>query len=100
MIKVSISKKEDNFLSLTVTGHAGSAEYGHDLVCAAVSAIVTGGFNNLSDIKSFKVKLEEGDASLEAIKEVNPHDKVVIETIISGLKTIAETNPKFVKIFE
>ena len=100
MIKVSITYKENNFLSLIVTGHANSAAYGHDLVCSAVSAVVTGGFNNLSDINSFKVRLEEGNASLEAIKEVNPHDKVVIETIISGLKTIAENDPKFVKIIE
>ena len=100
MIKVELTYEGENFASLKVTGHANSAEYGHDLVCSAVSAVVTGGFNNLQDIKSFDIVLEEGNASLEAVKEVSPHDKIVIETIISGLKTIAEADPKFVKIIE
>ena len=100
MIKVSITYEGNDFKSLSVKGHAGSAEYGHDLVCSAVSAVVTGGFNNLQDIKYFKVRLEEGDAELEAVNEVNPHDNIVIETIISGLRTIAESNPKFVKIIQ
>ena len=100
MIKVKLTYEGENFTSLKVTGHAGSAAYGHDLVCSAVSAVVTGGFNNLQDIDSFKVTLEEGNASLEAIEEVSAHDKVVIQTIISGLKTIAESEPDFVKIIE
>jgi hypothetical protein len=100
MIKVKLTCKGDNFISLKVTGHANSATYGHDLVCSAVSAVVTGGFNNLKEIESFKVTLEEGNASLEAVKEVSAHDKIVIETIVSGLKTIAESDPEFVKIIE
>ena len=98
MIKVKLNYEGDNFTLLKVTGHANSAEYGHDLVCSAVSAVITGGFNNLKNIDSFKVTLIEGNASLEAVKEVSAHDKIVIETIISGLKTIAESDPKFVKI--
>jgi len=100
MIKVNVTYKNGNFASLKVTGHANSAAYGHDLVCSAVSAVVTGGFNNLKNIDSFNVTLEEGNASLEAIKEVTSYDKVVIDTIISGLKTIAEADPEFVKINE
>ena len=98
MIKVKIIYEGDLFKSLKVTGHANSAAYGHDLVCSAVSAVVTGGFNNLKDIESFNVTLEEGNASLEAIKEISQHDKVVIETIITGLKTIALEDPNFIKI--
>jgi len=100
MIKVSITYNGENFSSLKVSGHANSAAYGHDLVCSAVSAVVTGGFNNLKNLDSFKITLEEGNASLEAVKEVSSYDKTVIETIISGLKTIEEADPEFVKISE
>ena len=98
MIKVKIIYEGDLFKSLKVTGHANSAAYGHDLVCSAVSAVVTGGFNNLKEIDSFNVTLKEGNASLEAVKEISQHDKVVIETIITGLKTIALEDPDFIKI--
>ena len=35
---------------------------------------------------------------LEAIGTISSHDQTVVETIICGLKTIEESNPKFVKI--
>ena len=98
MIKVKINYLDNKFQSLKVTGHAHSAEYGRDLVCAEVSAVVTGGFNAIEDIKNFDVKLDEGIASLEALGTVSAHDEIVIATIISGLKTIAEANAKFIKI--
>ena len=98
MIKVKINYLDNKFQSLKVTGHAHSAEYGRDLVCAEVSAVVTGGFNAIEEIKNFDVKLDEGIASLEALGTVSAHDEIVIATIISGLKTIAEANGKFIKI--
>ena len=98
MIKIKIIYEGDLFKSLEVKGHANSAPYGHDLVCSAVSAVLTGGFNNIKNIESFNVRLDEGHASLEAVKEITPYDNAVIETIISGLKTIALEDPKFVKI--
>ena len=98
MIKVKINYLDNKFQSLKVTGHAHSAEYGRDLVCAEVSAVVTGGFNAIEDIKNFDVKLDEGIASLEALGTVSAHDEIVIATIISGLKTIADANGKFIKI--
>jgi uncharacterized protein YsxB (DUF464 family) len=98
MIKVKINYVDNKFQSLKVTGHAHSAEYGRDLVCAEVSAVVTGGFNAIEDIKNFEYELDEGIASLKALGTVSTHDEIVIATIISGLKTIMEANPKFIKI--
>ena len=98
MIKVKISKAGTTFKSLQVKGHAGSGPYGHDLVCAAVSAVITGGLNNLKAPKDYDIKLEEGYSLLKANKEVSAHDAVVIETIICGLKTIAEDNSDFITI--
>lgn len=98
MIKVKISKAGTTFNSLEVKGHAKSAPKGHDLVCAAVSAIIIGGLNNLEAPKDYDIKLEEGYSLLKANKEVSAHDAVVIETIICGLKTIAEEYGDFITI--
>jgi uncharacterized protein YsxB (DUF464 family) len=98
MIKVLIKKEENRFISLEVKGHANSAPHGEDLICAAVSAVVTGGFNSLENIKDFEAKLDEGYAYLKANKTVSSHDEVVIETIINSLKTIAEDNGEFIQI--
>ena len=98
MLKVQIAYKNNKFSSLTMKGHADSAEHGHDLVCAGASAVVIGGLNNIKDIKQFKVHIAEGDVKVEAIGEISQHDEVVLETIVSGLKTLQEDNKQFIKI--
>ena len=97
MIKVLIKREENKFVSLEVKGHANSAEYGKDLVCAAVSSVLTGGFNNLNP-KSFNLKLEEGYACAIAKSEVSSHDEIVLETIVVSLKTLEESHPQFIQI--
>ena len=65
MIKVLInhaSNGQVNFLE--IKGHANSAPHGEDLVCAEVSAVVTGGFNNLKNYKSDSVIQETALAYL------------------------------------
>ena len=98
MIKVLIKKEENKFVSLEVKGHANSAPHGEDLICAAVSAVLTGGLNNLENPKDFDIILDEGYAYVKANESVSSHDEIVLETIICGLKTIAEENGKFITI--
>ena len=99
MIKIQIGHASNNQVNfLEITGHANSAEYGKDLVCAAVSAVVTGGFNNLVHVSDYDIKLQEGHAYFKSERPLDAHDEVVIETIICGLKTICEENPKFIAI--
>ena len=98
MIKVLIKQEGKNFKSLEVKGHANSAPHGEDLVCAEVSAVITGGLNNLKNPKDFDIILDEGYSYVEALKSISSHDEVVIETIITGLKTIEECHNKFIQI--
>ena len=98
MIKVLINYEEYKFKSLEVKGHANSGPYGQDLVCAAVSAILTGGANNLENKKSFDIKLLEGEALIKAVDTVSSHDEIVLETIITSLKTVEESYGKFIQI--
>ena len=83
---------------LEINGHANSAPHGEDLICAAVSAVVTGGFNNLVNVSDYEIKLEEGHAYFKSNAPLDAHDEAVIETIICGLNTIRETNPEFVEV--
>ena len=99
MIKVKIGHASNNQVNfIEVTGHANSAPYGQDLICAAVSAILTGGFNNLVNVNNYEIKLDEGHAYFKSNAPLDAHDEAVIETIICGLNTIQESNPKFVEV--
>ena len=98
MIKVLIKYEGNKFDSLEVKGHANSAPYGQDLVCAAVSAIIVGGVNNLENVKSLDIKINEGYTSIKRIKDISEHDEIVLQTIVCGLKTIEESYSQFISI--
>lgn len=99
MIKVVIStdKSTTKITSIEVKGHSNSAPKGKDLICAAVSAIITGGINALAD-KDYCFILEEGHALIKANDIPSDYDGVVLKTIETQLRTIEESNKQFVSI--
>ena len=100
MIKVIITTHNQQIIDIQVSGHANSAEYGRDLVCAGVSSVCVGIANALVqrgflDIGTIEVK--EGFVHVK----VNQYDEViqvVLETFETLLKTIEESYPKYMKI--
>ena len=99
MIKIVIKRdvSSDKIISIEVKGHANSDVYGKDLVCAAVSAIITGGFNALKD-KEYDFKLDEGHSYVKALDIPSDYDAVVLKTIETQLQTVEESNSEFVRI--
>ena len=99
MIKIVIKRdvSSQKITQIEVKGHANSAEYGKDLVCAAVSAVMTGGMNALID-KEYDFKLEEGHAYIKALDIPSDYDSVVLKTIEVELQTIEESNKDYVRI--
>lgn len=99
MIKIIIKRdvSSDKIILIEVKGHSGKDAYGKDLVCAAVSGIITGGFNALLD-KDYDFKLTEGHAYVKALDIPSDYDAVVLKTIETQLKTIEESESEFVRI--
>lgn len=95
MIKVDLIYNGDLICGFTMKGHANTADYGNDLVCAAVSAIVTGGFNAFDDEDVSEIALDEGYAKVVVITD---NGYSILKTIIVQLKTIEEAYPKNIKI--
>ena len=100
MITITASRNNGKIIDLTVKGHAESAPKGKDLVCAAVSSILVGGCNALSNPNCYSIKLLPGDAEIKEKMHVNKHDYEVLEVMLIQLKTIEEANKKFVEIIE
>ncbi len=104
MIQVII--KEDNrkdIVYIQVKGHANSAEYGKDLVCAGVSTTCVGIANQLANMgflnKYGSIELEEGYFKVEVHESM--HDiQVVLETFETIMKTIELSYPKYIKIMK
>jgi len=81
---------------VTLRGHAGSAEHGHDLICAAVSALVLTLAYNVADFPQPKLWLDPGDTQLAcpaAAEAVQAFD-----CIWKGFQLLAELYPEYIQI--
>ena len=96
MVRVKLLTKGNDLYGLEISGHAGYAEAGQDLVCAGVSSIVTGGFNALSKEDIEEIALEEGYAKV--ILKQNSSSIEVLKVIVIQLQTLEESYPKFITL--
>ena len=95
MIRVTILKnKQGDYTGFTSSGHAGYAEHGSDIVCAAVSVLV---INTLKSIKTFTkdvpaVRMEETEGLIEChFKEtVSKETVLLLDSMVLGLQGIKE----------
>ena len=87
--------------SVTIEGHAGSGEKGHDLVCAAVSilaytlASLVDGLEYETQIHGATVEMNDGDAwiSCEPIDNYKFPIKLMFDTICAGFDILAQEYP-------
>ncbi len=101
MIKVVIKQVKDEINSIVIKGHAYSGEPGHDLVCAGVSAITIGALNSLQDVDtSFQTKVADGLVEIMPLYRPSVENKIVLNVLITSLKTIAASYGDYIKIHE
>ncbi len=94
MIKVEVTKKE-----IRIIGHAMYDEYGKDIVCAAVSSIVTTSVESIASINESAIDVNEEKDKLTII--INSYDEIttkLINTMISLLSEVEKKYPKNIKI--
>lgn len=84
---------------ISLNGHANSGPYGQDLVCAAVSSIITGGANAIHKKHDFDIELESGYAKIikKPGRKVSTKDEIVLNVIATQLETVEESYGQFIK---
>ena len=98
MISVNVTFIGSDVKSLTVSGHANYDKYGKDIVCAGVSAVVTGGINALeSQVENIELINEENKLGVKVINS-NEYIQIVLNTILTQLETIERSYKKYIKI--
>jgi len=98
MIKVTINKKGNNIDKIIITGHANYAEYGKDIVCAAVSATVLTTINGIIAIDNSILEVLQQDNMIINIKKIEDISQKLINNMINCLNDIAIEYQKNIKI--
>lgn len=94
-----------NGLTLTIKGHAQSAEKGKDLICASASILFYTLVENISRLEDMgkcksQIKALEGDAEVKVIASPSEFDVVtsIFNTIMVGYEVLANEYPEFIRI--
>mgnify|MGYP000696504362 CR=1 FL=1 len=103
MITVTIHRSNDSYAGFKVVGHAGYAEEGYDIICAAVSVLV---FNTLNAIESYtddtmNVVTNDEAGLVDVVFEspVSDRAKLLLDTMILGLTGIEKQyGKKFLRL--
>ncbi len=94
MIKVNVTKDK-----IKVSGHAGYAEAGKDIVCASVSSIVTTTVNAIMRLEEDSISYEEKEGMVEiTIINHTPITDTLILNFVELLKELEKVYSKYIKI--
>lgn len=96
MIKILVEKRNHQYVSLMSKGHAGYAQAGQDIVCAAVSALIISTVNGLETFTSeeFEAKEKDGYVSLRFTKPAGEKGTLLMDTLVLGLTEIQNSYGK------
>lgn len=104
MIIAEFEKSAGNFVGFNISGHADYADYGKDIVCAAVSSALQMVTNGLTEILKLKceIKKDENNITLKVMTN-NKTDALksgyaFIESFCLHLKLLAKTYKKTIKV--
>lgn len=100
MIKIKIEKENLDFKTIKISGHANYDDYGKDIVCAGVSAILTTTVNAILSFDSKAITItDDKDIVLKVLKKDEITKKLILN-MISLFYELEETYPKNITIRE
>ena len=94
MIAVSVRKNK-----ITVSGHAGYAEAGKDIVCAGVTALIMSLIKSLNDLTEDKIKYEISPGRVDIhYGNLSEAGKLFVDSFFIGICLIADEYPDNVRV--
>ena len=106
MTKCEFFTEEDRITGFSISGHSGYAENGKDIVCAAISAIVTMAEATINDVcgAKAKVRVKEEDAritlTLPAACDEDESVQVVLAGMLLTLCNMRDEYPDYIEVLE
>lgn len=102
MIKITVYKDSEGYKGFLSKGHAGYAEDGYDIICAAVSALTVNAINSIERFTKDKFDIRQDDGLIEfrlkgcASKETT----LLLNSMILGLQDIQDNySNKYIRFY-
>jgi len=90
MITVTIYKKSNQYTGFMVKGHAGYAEEGFDIICAAVSVLTVNTVNSIETFTedAFTGEQKDGYIRCEFPERLSREAALLMDSMVLGLTDI------------
>ena len=106
MTKCEFFTEGDRITGFTVSGHSGYAEAGQDIVCAAISAVVTMAEATINDVcgAKAKVRVKDEQARITLTLPVSCDEEETVQAVLAGMMiTLAgmrDDYPDYIEVLE
>ena len=98
--------EEGRITGFSVSGHSGYAEAGQDIVCAAISAVVTMAEATINDVcgAKAKVRVKEEQARITLTLPTSCDEEEAVQAVLSGMMltliSMREDYPDYIEVLE
>ena len=106
MTRCEFFTEGDRITGFSVSGHSGYAESGSDIVCAAITAIVTMAEATINDVcgAKAKVRVKEEDARITLTLPVSCDEEDSVQAVLAGLMlylcSLRDDYPDYIEVLE
>ena len=104
MTRCEFFTEDDRITGFSVSGHSGYAEAGSDIVCAAISAIVTMAEATINEVcgAKAKVRVKDEQARITLTLPTSCDEEEAVQAVLSGmmltLLSLREDYPDYIEV--
>ena len=106
MTKCEFFTENDRITGFSISGHSGYAEAGSDIVCAAISAVVTMAEATINDVcgAKAKVRVKDEDTRITLTLPASCDEEESVQAVLAGMMltliSLRDDYPDFIEVLE
>ena len=106
MTRCEFFTEEDRITGFTISGHSGYAEAGSDIVCAAISAVVSMAEATINDVcgAKAKVRVKDDQARVTLMLPASCDEEDTVQAVLAGmmltLMSLRDDYPDYIEVLE
>ena len=106
MTRCEFFMEDERITGFSVSGHSGYAEEGKDIVCAAISAIVTMAEATINEVcgAKAKVRVKNEDARVTLMLPTSCDEEETVQAVLAGMMltlcSMRDDYPDYIEVLE
>ena len=98
--------EDERITGFSVSGHSGYADSGSDIVCAAISAVVTMAETTINDVcgAKAKVRVKNEDARVTLTLPTSCDEEEAVQAVLAGMMltlcSMRDNYPDYIEVLE